>query len=73
MVQFHPFRDVAKESIRGGSRNFLLGGGERERSQNFDSEKTVEVFLWKITQGGGLEWGRKFSDFGGKWESYMRY
>ena len=29
MVQFHPFRDVAKESIRGGSRNFLLGGGGR--------------------------------------------
>ena len=52
---------------------FYWGGGERERSQNFDSEKTVEVFLWKITQGGGLEWGRKFSDFGGKWESYMRY
>ena len=54
MVQFHPFRDVAKESIRGGSRNFLLGGGGgRERSQNFDSEKTVEVFCGKLPRGVG--------------------
>ena len=53
MVQFHPFRDVAKESIRGGSRNFLLGGGGGEGSQNFDSEKTVEVFCGKLPRGVG--------------------
>ena len=57
MVQFHPFRDVAKESIRGGSRNFLLGGGGGGggggRSQNFDSEKTVEVFCGKLPRGVG--------------------
>ena len=39
MVQFHPFRDVTKENIRG--------------SPNFGSEKTVELFCGKLPWGGG--------------------
>ena len=27
MVQFHPFRDVAKENIHGWIKGFLIGGG----------------------------------------------
>ena len=40
MVQFHPFRDVTKENIRG--------------SPNFGSEKTVELFCGKLLWGGGV-------------------
>ena len=45
MVQFHPFRDVAKENIHGWIKGFLIGGGG---SPNFGSEKIVELFCGKL-------------------------
>ena len=62
MVQFHPFRDVAKESIRGGSRNFLLGGGGRGVKTLI--QKRLLKFFVENYPGG---WARMGSQIFGFW------
>ena len=57
MVQFHPFRDVAKESIRGGSRNFLLGGGGGGRGVKTLIQKRLLKFFVENYPGGWARMG----------------